>query len=53
MKVQEIWVNMTFGLLQLPQLGLELVTTDQDFKHLDKTFVNLRLINPLEIQKLY
>lgn len=43
-----LWIAAT-----APLLGLELVTTDQDFKHLDNTFLNLRLINPLEIQKLY
>jgi tRNA(fMet)-specific endonuclease VapC len=44
----DLWIAATASLL-----NLQLVTTDQDFQHLEDTFLNLRLIKPEEIQKLY
>lgn len=44
----DLWIAATASLL-----NLELVTTDQDFKHLENTFLKLRLIDPIEIKKLY
>lgn len=44
----DLWIAATASLL-----NLKLVTTDQDFQHLNDTFLNLRLINPTDLQKLY
>lgn len=44
----DLWIAATASLL-----NLKLVTTDQDFQHLNDTFLNLRIINPTDLQKLY
>jgi tRNA(fMet)-specific endonuclease VapC len=43
----DIWIAATASLL-----NLQLITTDQDFNHLENVFINLKYISPSEIQNL-
>jgi tRNA(fMet)-specific endonuclease VapC len=44
----DLWIASTASLL-----GLQLVTTDQDFDHLDGTFIDLRRIDPADLKQYY
>ncbi len=44
----DLWIGSTASLL-----GLQLVTTDQDFDHLDDTFLDLRRIDPTELKQYF
>ncbi len=44
----DLWIAATASLL-----GLQLVTTDQDFDHLDDTFIDLRRIEPTDLKQYF
>jgi tRNA(fMet)-specific endonuclease VapC len=44
----DLWISSTASLL-----GLQLVTTDQDFDHLDGIFIDLRRIEPVDLKQYF
>lgn len=44
----DLWIASTASLL-----GLELVTTDGDFDHLDNVFLDVRQLNPIEMRRFF